>query len=344
MRSSTAFILCASLSTCTAFTSPTRPRPAVALSSTVGDVVAKGKAEQGKVAFLKAAYPVASAATTIAWTACAMQALGTHPRLALPPLHTRLTIAQALVPLPLLWAACDSLKAAAEVGWSRLQSATYRRLNLALCASSLWLASACWFAPAFTGATTVTYACKLKAAATAAHLATAGVCAGAWLESSPGSLLQAPGRVVKGVAGLMLSLVPPGGDELADPDSAAAKVVGPAILTAALGAWTFAALAAPFPTATLPYALGRRLSRAAGAHTLLACVAAYCVRDGEVRGRSDMSTFVKLRNGLRAVGVLHLAMLVAKLAFDDWSQYPAASTRPILTAASIATYAVAAAL
>ena len=316
----------------------------VSIKSTVADAVNKGKAEKGKVSFLKTAYPVASAATTLAWTACAMQALGTHPRLTLPPLHTRLTIAQALVPLPLLWASCDALKAAAEVGWSRLQSATYRRLNLALCASSLWLASACWFAPAFTGATTVTYACKLKAGATAIHLATAGIAAGAWFESSPGSLLQAPGRVVKGLVGSVMSLVPPGGDKLADPDAAEAKVVAPALLTAALGAWTCAALAAPFPTATLPYALGRRLSRAAGAHTLLACAAAYCARDAEVRGRSDASTFVKLRKGLRAVGVLHLLCFAAKVAFDDWSQYPAASTRPILSVASLATYAAAASL
>ena len=90
--------------------------------------------------------------------------------------------------------------------------------------------------------------------------------------------------------------------------------------------------------------LGRRLSRAAGAHTLLACAAAYCVRDAEVRGRSDASTFVKLRKGLRAVGVLHLLCFAAKVAFDDWSQYPAASTKPILSVASLATYAAAAAI
>ena len=83
---------------------------------------------------------------------------------------------------------------------------------------------------------------------------------------------------------------------------------------------------------------------AAGAHTLLACAAAYCVRDAEVRGRSDASTFVKLRKGLRAVGVLHLLCFAAKVAFDDWSQYPAASTKPILSVASLATYAAAAAI
>ena len=198
-----------------------------------------------------------------------------------------LTIAQALVLLPLLWASCDALKAAAEVGWSRLQSALTRRLNLALCASSLWLASACWFAPAFTGATTVTYACKLKAGATAIHLATAGiVAAGAWFESSPGSLLQAPGRVVKGLAGSVMSLVPPGGDKLADPDAAEAKVVAPALLTAALGAWTFAALAAPFPTATLPYAAGRRLSRGRRRAHAARLRGSLQMRDAEVRGRS----------------------------------------------------------
>ena len=39
---------------------------APALKSTVADAVNKGKAEKGKVSFLKTAYPVASAATTLA--------------------------------------------------------------------------------------------------------------------------------------------------------------------------------------------------------------------------------------------------------------------------------------
>ena len=51
---------------------------APALKSTVADAVNKGKRKRAR-SRLKTAYPVASAATTLAWTACAMQALGTHP-------------------------------------------------------------------------------------------------------------------------------------------------------------------------------------------------------------------------------------------------------------------------
>ena len=46
--------------------------------------------------------------------------------------HNVLTIAQALAPLPLIPAVFGSLSSAANVGWKRMSSATYRRLNLGL--------------------------------------------------------------------------------------------------------------------------------------------------------------------------------------------------------------------
>jgi len=97
---------------------------------------------EAPVTSLRALYPAAAAATSAAWIACSFQALGTHPRLALPALHTRLTIAQALAPLPLVWYVCGALRSAAGVGWKRLSSATYRRLNLGLAGFELWLAGA----------------------------------------------------------------------------------------------------------------------------------------------------------------------------------------------------------
>jgi len=324
-----------------------RPVRPTRLPSSIGDVAptagatTSGTKSNTPVKTLEFLYPAAAAATTVAWTACACAALGTHPRLDLPPLHTRLTIAQALVPLPVLWATCQSLASAAGVGWSRLESATYRRLNLGLATASAWLAAAVWFAPSFTGATTVTYAPPLRLAATAAHLATAVIAKCAWAKSSPG---VSPVRVLKGVAGSALGLAPPGGTALGDPDASESKVVAPTLLTAAFGAWTLVALAAPFPVATLPLALGRRLSRAAGAHSLLATVAAYCYKDAVERDRDGASTFKTLKKGLVGLGALHLLLLAAKLAFDDWSQYPAAASRLILTALSVATFGLAAGL
>ena len=191
--------------------------------------------------------------------------------------------------------------------------------------------------PGVHGRHAVTYG-KLKAAKPQRTFGDGGIAAGAWFESSPGSLLQAPGRVVRGLAGSVMSLVPPGGDS-SPTRTPPGQGRGAGTLDRGAGAWTCTVLAAPFD-ATLPYALGRRLSRAAGGSTALACAAA-CWCDAEVRGRSDASTFVKLRRGLRAVGVLHLLCFAAKVAFDD-VQYRGVGQ--VLSVASLATYCAAAPL
>ncbi len=80
------------------------------------------------------AYRLASAASVAAWSACAVTALSRHPTLALPAAHARLSILQALTPLPLLTA---SFEAAPED----------RTVQLGLAAASAWLCAAVVFAP-----------------------------------------------------------------------------------------------------------------------------------------------------------------------------------------------------
>ena len=100
------------------------------------------------------AFAVAGIASAIAWLVVSYTALSVHPVASINAAcglrHNVLTIAQAwALPLPLGWAVFSALHSAASVGWDRLRSATYRRLNLGLAFASLWLAAAAAFGPTF---------------------------------------------------------------------------------------------------------------------------------------------------------------------------------------------------
>ena len=291
---------------------PTRPH----IIARTRTVVASEDSDEARR--LATAYTAAGAVTALTWSTCAVVALSAHPTLALPLRHNVLTIAQALAPLPLVPAVFGSLSSAATVGWKRMSSATYRRLNLGAAAASAWLAFAAAFAPAFCCGY-ATYSPALAACAAAVHAAVATLCVGAWARSVPGA---SPGRILRGLTGSLWQLAPARGDVggLDDPDVRGGSDVGVneyALASALFVGFAIVGAVAPFPLATLPHILGRRLSRAASAFTWLAAVTCYCLKDAAERGRSDASTFVALRKGVRRASAIHLLLVAAKLCGAD---------------------------
>ena len=238
------------------------------------------------------AYRLASAASVAAWSACAVTALSRHPTLALPAAHARLSILQALTPLPLVTA---SFEAAPDD----------RTVQLGLAAASAWLCAAVVFAPHFTAtaaarapglahmahSAAITYPAPLRAVAAAVHAGAALLC-GVGYASSPPTKGRAPSPVWRAVA-------------------------------IAFAGWALVAAVAPFPLATLPTMLGRRLSRAFGAFSVLYAAAAMALAtaDHEV-----------LRRGVARAAAAHWAAVGAKLVVERnclREFYPAAFSRPV---------------
>lgn len=240
---------------------PALPRAAALLSASKPALPAVTKA-----------YTLSGLATGAAWTACSCVALSSHPNAAIDAVcglrHNLLTIAQAYaLPLPLIWAVASALRSAAAAGWDRLSSATYRRLNLALFTSSAWLCAAAVCMPAFAYGYDM-YPAALKAAAGAAHGLTALLCAGVWVRTvEPTRSGHYMPRLVRGLAGSLATLAPKSASD--DPEAASSRDGRSELaLCAALFAW-FAVLpvVSPFPMATVPAILGKRMSRAYSAWT-----------------------------------------------------------------------------
>ena len=101
---------------------------------------------------LGAAFLMAGGATSAAWTACAVASLATYKPHRI--VHNSIGVAGALSALPLVWAVCGALAAAARRGGrAALRQVEYRRLSLGLAAASVWSIVAVAFSPILTAAT-----------------------------------------------------------------------------------------------------------------------------------------------------------------------------------------------
>lgn len=118
-------------------------------------------------------------------------------------------------------------------------------------------------------------------------------------------------------------------------------------------------IVAPFPLATIPTILGKRLSRPASAFTLLGSIVAYCLKEKGPEATSKVFDSEKnqgeirtvLRNGLAWGTSGHLFLIFLKLIGVDggglifpgrglWEVYPAMLSVPFAAGVSMAIHAL----
>lgn len=280
-------------------------------------------------------YTFFGVATATVWTAVSLIVLSHHPDpkfVNCSMKHNILTMSQALAfPLPVLWCVFASLEKAAKVGWKRLGSATYQRLNLGLVVSSVWLA----FASGLPGPFAFGYdliPSRLKISAAAIYASSAFLGLQVWKRSDGKmNLADSIKTIFKKPVNMASTLY----------SVACAGLLGVSVLP----------MVASYPLVTIPSILGKRLARPASGFYFLAAVASYCIKDAADRDRLDASTFKTLRKGLAIGSGLHLFLIALKLiGIDDgglllpgrglWEVYPAMMAVPFAAGASFALHAL----
>ena len=324
-------------------------KPLISLRESVSD---DDLVEETSTTPYSKAYSYLGAASLISWTAVSVFVFRRHPdpRFAQLTLrHNILTTAQALAfPLPVLASTFLALRNASEVGWTRLQSATYRRLNLGLAAASLWLGASCAFPAVFAfGYDLIPFGMKLVA--TPVHLASAILALRVWGKTVAASGPNL-GRVVQGMVGSLWKLPP--SEATDDPDETGKLLASFYALTTVGFVWfTALPVLSYYPLATVPSILGKRLTRPAAAFTWLAAVSSYCLKDAADRDRLKASTFRILQRGLMTGSALHLTLVALKLIGIDgggfvipgdslWEVYPAMMAVPFALGVSLMVHAL----
>ena len=287
----------------------------------------------------------------LAWSACALASLATYKPHRV--LHNSIGVAQALTALPLLQSTTTCLAEAARDGWLQMARPEHRTLNLGLGAAAMWSAVTVAAAPLFTSANVrtvdpVVYPLPLRIAAVAVHLFVAVLSLRSWAITRPpaAATTQASEWAVDTSRLRMFSvvvddpLVPATTSVVADADADVEPQPRPrpqyTTLALAFGLFSALSLMAPFPLATVPSLMGKRLARASGAWTLLAATQ-LAVLGG---GRGGASLRRELRSGLLTMSVAHLAVGAARPLLESPALYPAAMACLPAVGASLAVYAL----
>ena len=227
------------------------------------------------------------------------------------------------------------------------------------------------------------HAQPLVVAAAAAHLGTALVCLEAWRRSvrcPPLGAWRASRRVAAGLCDSIWRLAPApsssssalaallplplGGSDGGGGGGGASvgrvyeqqrqRAAEYATLAVAFGGFTLLSLLAPFPLATLPSLMGKRLARASGGWTWLAAVVFFVLKEEQDASTGELSlglssssskkSFMFLRRGALGMSLSHLCVAVVRPLVDPdgASVYPAAMACLPATALSLLVHILAA--
>lgn len=272
--------------------------------------------------------------------------------------HNILTMSQAFAfQLPVGYAATAALSSP-DSATGTTSTVVRRRLNLAVAAASIWLASSAAFASKFAFGYDL-YSWKLKLFASVIHTTNGLLAMLAWRKSfhttSNMTISSCLSRVISGTIGSLWNIGP--SKPCSDPDSPQlisnnnASTWG--LCAAGLLWFTILPIVSPYPLATVPTILGKRLSRPASAFTFLSAVCAFCLKESAESGAEvyDHTQISRLRKGLMIGSSLHLLLLVLKLIGVDggglllpgrglWEVYPAMLAVPFATASSLIVHAL----
>ena len=299
---------------------------------------------------LASAYSVAKIASALAWISTSYIALSFHPDPKFKDCtlrHNILTMSQAYAfPLPVLWACFEALRVGAKTGKS--ESTITRHLTLAVSVASFWLAASMSFPSRFAFGYDL-YGRSHKVATTIVHAISGLLTMGVLLRSR--TLNQIFRDLVDSLWKMGPRKVHPATNSFAKNSSLLA--------TASVGLLWFALapIVSPYPLATVPTILGKRLSRPASAFTLMGSMMAYSLKEiteqapsnDKVENHDDIKRL--LRRGLAIGSGSHLVLIALKLIGVDgggfifpgrglWEVYPAMISVPFTTGMSLLVYAI----
>ena len=273
--------------------------------------------------------------STLAWIATSYVALSYHPdpKFADCTLrHNLLTMGQAFAfPLPVFWSAFYALRQSAKDGTLN-SSKISQRLNMGIAIASFWLAASLALPSSFAFGYDL-YTTKHKVITSIIH-------------SCTGILALVQSFRCTSIGQITRRFI----DSLWMDRSTFNQKNSAVYATASLGLLYFAIqpVVSPYPLATIPTILGKRLSRPASAFTFLGSVIAYSLKERSIDD-DERSVRKLLRRGIGLGSAAHLALIFLKIIGVDggglifkgrglWEVYPAMIAVPFAASCSFAVY------